>query len=388
MKSLKIIMKIVMNWTKKITIIFFILSITFLVISWSLKSFQLLMLAIVLLMSSLTIKFEKIRTFMLPIISVGFILTIAEFLIPVLTKDYAQLVKYDPESGYTSGGYYQRVPGFGYRLTPGKHTSKKLTASGETIYDVIYTIGPDGYRKDVDTNSYDGYIYGGSYAFGEGLNDNQTISYYLYHQYNISTKNMGVHGFGLQQALYNIQQGIESHMTNGINILLTAPWHSLRSSCKKSYSNGTPRYILKNGSLQLEGVCKYRSHDSILSKVLSKSNVIKLFKHVNNNENVITDNDIDLYLEIIREIKKLSKQKNMLLIIAYIDAANDRLSATKWTNESLIAELENIADDVIDVSLTDKRKDLESKFYIHDLDQHPSALANKQRSKILHSVFK
>ena len=146
MKSLKIIMKIVMNWTKKITIIFFILSITFLVISWSLKSFQLLMLAIVLLMSSLTIKFEKIRTFMLPIISVGFILTIAEFLIPVLTKDYTQLVKYDPESGYTSGGYYQRVPGFGYRLTPGKHTSKKLTASGETIYDVIYTIGPDGYR--------------------------------------------------------------------------------------------------------------------------------------------------------------------------------------------------------------------------------------------------
>ena len=63
---------------------------------------------------------------MLPIISVGLILTIAEFLIPVLIKDHEALVKYDPESGYTSGGYYQRVPDFGYRLFSWKHTSKNL----------------------------------------------------------------------------------------------------------------------------------------------------------------------------------------------------------------------------------------------------------------------
>ena len=78
---------------------------------------------------------------------------------------------------------------------------------------------------------------------------------------------------------------------------------------------------------------------------------------------------------------------NTLLVIAYIGAADERLINTKWTNESLIVELAGIADNLVDISLADKRENLDQRFYIHELDQHPSALANEHRAELLHKVL-
>ena len=381
-------MKSVMNLINKISIIIFIGSAILLLFSWNLQSFQLLLIALVLFTLVIAIKFQKTRVLAIPIFSMGLILTIAEYLIPTFLKSNQALVTYAPGSSYTSGNYFQRIPKFGYSLSPGINTSVKLTTSGETIYDVVYTIGPDGYRRDVVSENYNAFIYGGSYVFGEGLNDNETLSYFLNENHGISVKNLGVHGYGLHQALYNIQQGITSSKSGGINILVTAPWHSLRSSCKKAYSDGTPRYIFLMGSLKLKGVCNYNDRVSFWTKVISKSNIMQLIKQAtSNDENIITDYDMKLYIEIIKEIKRLSLDNNTLLVIAYIGAADERLINTKWTNESLIVELAGIADNLVDISLADKRENLDQRFYIHELDQHPSALANEHRAELLHKVL-
>ena len=50
-------------------------------------------------------------------------------------------------SGYRSGGYTEQISGFGYRPKPGIYSQ---ATSGGIIYDVVYTIGDDGYRLDVD----------------------------------------------------------------------------------------------------------------------------------------------------------------------------------------------------------------------------------------------
>ena len=55
--------------------------------------------------------------------------------------------------------------------------------------------------------------------------------------------------------LYNIEQGLTSTNLGGVNVLLTAPWHSLRSSCKSSYAAETPRYKITPNGLKLDGVC-------------------------------------------------------------------------------------------------------------------------------------
>ena len=63
-----------------------------------------------------------------------------------------------------------------------------------------------------------------------------------------------MHGYGLHQALYNIEQGLTSQSLTGINILLTAPWHALRSACKPAYAGGTPKYEITPKGLKRVGV--------------------------------------------------------------------------------------------------------------------------------------
>lgn len=122
--------------------------------------------------------------------------------------------------------------------------------------------------------------------------------------------------------------------------------------------------------------------------VLNKSSLISLASSaLKNNENLITNTDINLYIAIIREIKKLSDKNKASLLIAYIDATDKQLSHTKWSNESLMAELASIAE-VVDITLSERQEDLDAKYFIHEFDQHPSAIANQQRAKILYPYIK
>ena len=84
MSPLKRIMRSVMNLINKIFIIIFSGGFAVLFFSWSLRSFQLLLIALVLFTLGVAIKFHKIRSLAIPIFSVGLILIIAEYLIPSL----------------------------------------------------------------------------------------------------------------------------------------------------------------------------------------------------------------------------------------------------------------------------------------------------------------
>ena len=366
-----------MNLINKVVIILFVCCLITLLISWNYRSFELFCVSSSLLLLSITINFKSIRNLVLPIFATILTITVVECSLFIFYS--SQSVK-----SYASKKYFQKIPGFGFKALPGIHSSRKLTKNKEIMYDVTYTIGSDGYRKDTNEDVYDAYIYGGSFAFGEGLNDDETISYYLKKKYQINVKNLGMHGFGLHQALYNIQHGITSKKPQGINILLTSPWHSLRSSCKPNFSIGTPRYILDNGSLKRDSVCQH----TLISKVLSKSNIVKFLNlKVKKHQNTITDKDIELYIEIIKEIKKLSKANKALLVIAYIDASKKDLLKTSWTNQTLLSKLSIVADKVIDVTLAENYESLNPKFYIHTLDKHPSSIANMHRSDLLHQIF-
>ena len=119
-----------------------------------------------------------------------------------------------------------------------------------------------------------------------------------------------------------------------------------------------------------------------------KSNLVKFLKLDTKKEhNVITDKDIELYIEIIKEIQRLSVVNNASLVIAYIDSANELLSNTKWTNDSLITEFRKITDNIIDVTLSENYEDLDPKYYIHELDQHPSSIANEHRAELISKFF-
>ncbi len=365
-------------------IFLFFLGALLLLLSWEYRNFASLLMTVVVVLSLIASFSSKVQSTLIPLISVFAVLAVAELALPVILSGSQKLAQYDQTTGYASGGYNERINGFGYRPNPGVYTSRKLTFEDDVIYDVVYTIGEDGYRSDIQNTDFAAYIYGGSFTFGEGLNDNETLSFYLLHNHGISSKNVGVHGYGMHQALYNIEQGLVPQRENVVNILVTAPWHALRSSCKPSYAAGTPKYELTEEGIHLNGVC---AGGGFAQRVLSRSNVFQLVASLIEDIediNVITDSDINLYIEIIKEIARHTEENNSNLVIAYIDATEERLATTKWSNDSIIAELLNFAT-VFDVTLAETREELEPRFYIHELDMHPSALANEYRAAIIAS---
>ena len=362
-------------------IFLFFLGALLLLLAWEYRNFASLLMTVVVVLSLIVSFSSKVQSTLIPLISVFAVLAVADVALPVILSGSQELTQNDQTTGYASGGYYERINGFGYRPNPGVYTHRKLTSEDDVIYDVVYTIGEDGYRNDIQTTDFAAYIYGGSFTFGEGLNDNETLSFYLLHNHGISSKNVGVHGYGMHQALYNIEQGLVPQRENVVNILVTAPWHALRSSCKPSYAAGTPKYELTEEGIYLNGVCAGRG---FAQRVLRRSNVFQLVASLIEDINVITDSDINLYIEIIKEIARHTEENNSNLVIAYIDATEEWLATTKWSNDSIIAELSNFAT-VLDVTLAETREKLDPRFYIHELDMHPSAIANEYRAAIIAS---
>lgn len=365
-----------MTWIKRPSFWLSVAIICCLIFSWQFKIFGFLFLALFFSCVFVGINFQKVATQVTLVSPVIFTLMVIEFALPFIsTEDPAY---YDPNSGY-GNGYYNRIAGFGFLLNPGFYTSRKLSSSGEVIYDVSYTIGDDGFRANDFPSAPNVNLYGGSFVFGEGLNDNETLSAFLWNDFGIATKNYGIHAYGLHQALYMIEtQGLSA--TNGVNLTLTAPWHALRSSCKPLYAIGTPFYQVDNGFAVLRGVC---SGGSFLSRVLRRSEIYQLIANIFSAEAIITDADIHRYLAIIRSIQRETQRSNSRLVVGYIDTEENRLRKTSYTNQTLIESISEIADVVVDVTLADTRENLSAKYYVHELDQHPSALANRERAKIL-----
>ena len=106
-------------------------------------------------------------------------------------------------------------------------------------------------------------------------------------------------------------------------------------------------------------------------------------KALYNEINRITDEDIELYLAIVRTIARHTHESNSRLVIAYIRATEQRLQFTEWSNESLLEELNAISDILVDVTLSDEQETLDSTYYIHELDQHPNAAANRERARLI-----
>jgi hypothetical protein len=365
-----------MRWIKNGSLVFGILCLAVLLIAWGLKSFTLMVLALAFSLCSVGMQFVAVRLVLAPIIAVLFSLFLLEGIMGQFLG--LDLPYHDPQSAY-SLGYSSPVYGFGYRPNPGSYNSRKLFADGEILYDVVYSIGDDGYRQELAPAPFDAYIFGGSFTFGEGLNDDETLSWFLLHEHGINVKSVGVHGYGLHQALYNIKNGITS--VDGVNILLTAPWHAIRSACRPSWVAGTFRYYANNNVAILDGVCP---GGYLLNRILNKSRVYGLLLRVLNiNLTKITDEGIELYLAIINTIYQESLRNNSSLVIAYIDATDEELSSTSWTNETLIERLNELSDSVVDVTLADKVEQLSEEFYLHVLDTHPSASANQARANLI-----
>lgn len=111
---------------------------------------------------------------------------------------------------YSTQEYFQHDELLGYKPKSSIQTLAKLTIDGELVYDVVYSID-DYHRRISPVNHYGSrkkfaLFFGGSYTFGEGVNDDETLPFYFsefssqYMPYNY-----GFHGYGPQEMLAKLQ---------------------------------------------------------------------------------------------------------------------------------------------------------------------------------------
>ena len=345
-----------------------------------LNDFALLLASFALLLIALMLHRKKNLEIIVSVASFFFGLAICEVFLRLsdITAPKSFLSK---GFGYTSN-YGLKIIGNEYRGQAGEFPFRLESQDGDIIYDVIYSVGDDGFRKDVPVMPNKIYIYGGSFVYGEGLNDNETLSHYLYADHGLASKNLGFHGWGVHNALFNILAG-KGNVRQGVNVVLTSPWHALRSSCKPAWTANHPRFYVQGGEVKQNGKCKEGNKaTATLKKIANASYIYRMYQIYRANSH-LTNGDIELWLALIQEIHDISMASDATLLIAYIDIREDELKRTSWSNEQILNALQQRSDFIVDVTLADSRELLDSRYVINILDEHPSAAANKERAALI-----
>jgi hypothetical protein len=168
---------------------------------------------------------------------------------------------YNHESSYRA---VNNLLGYGplqdtsYSLT----STKILTSDSTVVYDVVYTIS-DGLRltpnSDTSARNYTIFL-GGSFTFGEGVNDDETLPSYYGHFSGDSLNiiNYGFHGYGPHQALAIVENRLldEVHPgpENRVDVFyLFIPDHIVRAGGFKRWDRNGPWYEFEQGELRYKG---------------------------------------------------------------------------------------------------------------------------------------
>jgi hypothetical protein len=190
-----------------------------------------------------------------------------------------------------SRALYQRDDWLGYRPVPNTRVRATRQKADQTLYDVVYTIDASGRRAtpvdQPEAIRYHILFFGGSYTFGEGVDDNQTMPAYVsrlapeYRAYNY-----GAGGYGPQQMLARLQSDdftAEIDEPQGVLIYTFIIEHidrvigsmnitSQRGEVMPYYFTTSTGELVRDGTL-----ASGRPLQSILYSVLGKSQTLRFF---------------------------------------------------------------------------------------------------------------
>jgi hypothetical protein len=363
---------------KKFSLLIILLSFFF--SSYFFKNFQLLFLSTTFFLLFVLCFIRISKNILLIVFSILFILNFIE--ITLYLKNHKLSFNLKKKDSISKNIKYEKTY-LGYQPKAGRQNHLKIS-NGVTLIDNVYSIAEDGFRITPDTKKkyYKKIInfFGGSFTFGWGLNDDETLPYFFQknHQ-NWKVKNYAISGYGIHQMLAQIENDI--NIIGDINILITGNFHIPRSACKRDYSFGTPKYIIdENNNLKRSGYCgnlllKKIQLPKIFGSIINRSEIKKLFDKIFTKPKEINSRDTKIYLLILKKINKLIKQNNQEFIVGYIENDSNEL------DQMILKELNK--ENINYVNLTLKP----NKEYVL-YDGHPNKKANIERSKLISSYIK
>ena len=239
---------------------------------------------------------------------------------------------------------------------------------------------------------------GDSLTFGEGLNDNETLSYFLQSKTGRVSINTGMHGYGAHQSLRVLEDEALFKERTSPNRVKTVIYRALvnhinRSAGYSPWDAEGPCYQLNQLNKPVfRGSfvdCKLRS-TNLLSKIVNRLAASsepwtqKFAKRLTTYNSYATTNykevDISRFLAIVREMQTISKNygANFVLIIEDFERHGDKCGSLVPFSERLIARLSPHVENIVRTSsVYSKELCAGGQLYISEYDTHPSRKANE-----------
>ena len=194
--------------------------------------------------------------------------------------------------------------------------------------------------------------------------------------------NFAVTAYGPQQFLRALETDAYSDLLKQdprIFIMLTAPWHAGRTSCKDKNSWYAPSYALIDGVAAYRGSCadQAKGFSGLLHALFRATEMFQYF--FQSRVEPVDAADIDLYVAIFAKAAKLAREKyNVPTLLLYlpddVSSARYRLGPG-YGNADIMRKLREAGIDVEEIGF-DVAHHTESELVIIG-DGHPTGLTNR-----------
>ncbi|WP_437658995.1 hypothetical protein [Sorangium sp. So ce1182] len=255
----------------------------------------------------------------------------------------------DPDEGIRMSGTYV-TPGFyfrsdddlGYAPRAGVQVTARKLVHGRKLYDVVYTIGGNGLRVSPPERapvSSCVIFFGDSFAFGEGLNDDEALPYRVgelgggaYRVYNF-----GFHGYGPHQMLSALERGLADRTIDcaglPVHVIYEAiPDHVLRASGGYPWDQHGPRYVLGPGGVTLAG--HFDDGGPIRKRLRAWLGASEIYARVFGPERGPGKVDVERFLAIVAQSKRTIEARwrgATFTTILWLDLQDPRTGQLKTT---------------------------------------------------------
>jgi hypothetical protein len=298
----------------------------------------------------------------------------------------------------TSGAAFQNHSDLGYLpLGPRRYQSKKYF-EGKLIYDVSYGIADSGFRITPGKMNHGGnapktvLFLGGSFIYGEGVNDAETIpAYFQAAMFNqVAGVNCALHGWGPHQMLRILEKDLATQHLKDTTplavVYLALASHVDRATGDTPWDLTGPKYELthtESGGTHLKYMGPFNSPQKIaMLNWLSKSALINFLyaKFKTLQMQYRSDADYLLYANIVRQSARLVKEKYNAPFVVFIWP--DGPFSQNAVAQSLLQQGLIVYD--LGEALNGSKWDQ----YIIKGDGHPTAIANKEIGIFIASKLK
>jgi hypothetical protein len=285
-----------------------------------------------------------------------------------------------------SSAYLKRDRDLGYAPARGGRFTSRMTRGGHVVYDVGYTISDRGVRVTKGDSTGNTWIFMGcSFAFGEGVNDDETLAsrFSGADGYRSNVVNVAFSGYGPHQMLRMLETDRVRPFVHGQarQVIYEAIWsHALRAAGRANWDLYGPAYQNDEMGVRYVGPLHGQAAGRAVL-IFRRSPFFRFVMDQSVFRQAMSDDDVERFGRIVERSAQLAKEKyGAGFTVLYWDEDNA-------DSRRILARLRQTSLPLVLVSTVIPRSEWRSAPGILLDDLHPAPEANQRLAAALAAQF-